>query len=399
MAMTTATGRVPVTLLTGFLGAGKTSLINRLVTGPDMASVAVLINEFGEIGIDHHLVERIDDALAILESGCLCCTVRGELISELQGLHDRMARREIPPVTRILIETTGLANPAPVVRALTEDRFVSARFLCDGIVTVVDAVHGRATLEEHGEARVQVAMADRLVLSKTDLAGRAERAAVEARLAALNPSAPVLDGARDGGLDPAELFGGGCYASEAEPADPQAWVGHVQERDHDHDHGHDHPSEDDPHFGSAARSFSVRLPGALSWRGFALRLGQVLARWEGRILRLKGIVAARGRSEPMAIQCVGRVAYPPVALSRWPSSGPLADGRGVLVVIGEGLTGEDEAAITALLTDCPDDRAALRQAMAIPGLPTRPWLAERIPLAPPPGMESDAFVIQPRYLR
>jgi G3E family GTPase len=281
MSKTPATGRVPVTLLTGFLGSGKTSLINRLIMDPAMDTVAVFINEFGEIGIDHHLVERIDDALVILESGCLCCTVQGELITELKALHDRMARREIPPVSRVLIETTGLANPAPVVRALTEDRFVSARFLCDGIVTVVDAVHGRTTLEDHGEARVQVAMADRLVLSKTDLAGRAERAAVEARLTVLNPSAPVLDGAREGGLGPADLFGGGYYAEEAEPADPRAWVGHAHDHAHahahDHDHDHDHPSDVDPHFGQVVRSFSVRLPGALGWRGFALRLGQVLA--------------------------------------------------------------------------------------------------------------------------
>ena len=133
-------GRIPVTILTGFLGAGKTTMLNRLVTRPDMAGVAVFINELGDIGIDHHLVERIDDALVILDSGCLCCTVQGDLIAALMRLHQQMARREIAPVQRVVIETTGLADPSPVVRALMEDRQVSARFRCDGVLTVVDAI-------------------------------------------------------------------------------------------------------------------------------------------------------------------------------------------------------------------------------------------------------------------
>ncbi|MBP6195577.1 MAG: GTP-binding protein, partial [Methyloversatilis sp.] len=134
--------RIPVSLLTGFLGAGKTTLLNKLMKHPAMAGTAVLINEFGEVGIDHHLVEQLDDTMVLLDSGCLCCSVQGDLIAALKQLHLRSSKREIPPITRVVIETTGLADPVPVIYTLMEERFVAARFVCDSVLTVVDATHG-----------------------------------------------------------------------------------------------------------------------------------------------------------------------------------------------------------------------------------------------------------------
>lgn len=393
LARQNAPGRVPVTLLTGFLGAGKTTLLNRLMASADMATAAVFINEFGEVGIDHHLVERIDDALVILDSGCLCCTVQGDLIAELKRLHDRMARRDIPPVSRVVIETTGLADPAPVVRALMEDRFVAARFRCDGIVTVVDCAHAEAELVRHREARVQVSMADRIVLSKTDQADRGGRAALDRRLAGLNPAAPRLS-TDEAAAAPERLFGGGVYATEEPPQDLGGWLGDVvwgaaALPPPAPPHG--------PHTGRV-RSFTVPLAGPVPWRGFALRIGEILSRWEGPLLRLKGIVAVEGIAQPTAIQCVQATAYAPVRLDAWPNTGPLATGQGALVFIGEDLGAADEAAIRALLADLPADRPALRQAAALPGLPTRTWLSERMPLAQRLPLVAEAFLVQPRFL-
>lgn len=386
-----ATGRIPVTVLTGFLGAGKTTLVNALTARPEMAGVAVFINELGEIGIDHHLVERIDDSLVILDSGCLCCTVQGDLIRALMRLHERMSRREIPAVSRVLIETTGLADPAPVVRALMEDRQVSARYRCDGVLTVVDCERARDQIGRHREARVQIAIADRLLLSKSEAAGRAETAAVERALAALNAAAPRV-ALRPGAADPRLIFGAGFYAADEDTPPPADWLGQILFRAPT-------PTQPAPlpHSGRV-RSFAVEFPEPPGWRGFSLALGQILQHWQGRLLRVKGLMNIPGLDVPVVIQCVDGTACLPVRLAAWPTTGPLADRHGRLVFIGEDLGPADEAAIRARLARVPADREALRRASATPGLPTRGWLAQRVPLTPRPGLASDAFVIQPRFL-
>lgn len=383
-----ACGRVPVTILTGFLGSGKTTLLNALTARPDMAGVAVFINEFGDVGIDHHLVERVDDTLVILESGCLCCTVQGDLIEALMRLHERMSRRGIAPVSRVLIETTGLADPAPVVRALMEDRQVSARFRCDGVLTVVDTERARAQIARHREARVQVSLADRLLLSKCDLASRAERTALERELEALNPAAARI-ALHQGEADPQVLFGGGLYVSGQAPAAVTGWLAGQRNAVKSVFHC-------EPHSGRVS-SFVVTLDEATGWRGFAVTMGEILLRWAGRLLRVKGLVSIAGLDEPVAVQCVDGAAYAPVRLTAWPTSGPLADRQGRLVFIGEDLDVHVEADIRARLAVMPGDREALRRA-AVTGLPTRTWLGERMPLTPRPGLVSDAFIIQPRVL-
>src|SRR5215475_918377 len=187
--------RLPVSVITGFLGSGKTTLLKHLLQQPDMADTAVVINEFGEIGLDHLLVEEADDGLIVLTTGCLCCTMRGDLVDALERLlraldNGRAAFR------RVVVETTGLADPAPVLHTAMVHPYLLLRYRLDGVVTVVDAVNGEATLDAHAEAVKQAAMADRLVLTKTDLADAAHIEGIKRRLRELNPAAPILDAAK-----------------------------------------------------------------------------------------------------------------------------------------------------------------------------------------------------------
>jgi G3E family GTPase len=179
---------IPVAIVTGFLGSGKTTLISRILCDPAFARTAVIVNEFGEIGLDHELIASSDETLLALTTGCLCCAVRSDLVATLLDLQHRREAGEIT-YDRVLIETSGLADPAPILHALMTDRDIARHYVIDGIVTVVDALHGEATLDRHPEARRQAALADNLLLSKTDVAGPA--AVLQERLAALNPGAPV----------------------------------------------------------------------------------------------------------------------------------------------------------------------------------------------------------------
>ncbi|WP_334175208.1 GTP-binding protein [Pseudoxanthobacter sp.] len=376
-AVPAADGRIPVTILTGFLGAGKTTLLSRLIAQPEMAGTAVLINEFGAIGIDHHLVESLDEATVLLASGCLCCSVRGDLADALKRLHARLSRRELARLDRIVIETTGLADPLPVVATLAEDRFLAARFVCDGVITVVDASLGLGQLGRQREAVRQVAMADRLILTKTDLADAATFAALSARLAALNPAADRIV-ARHGAVAPAALFAAGVHAPCGE-ARVLGWLGEAE-------------AGDDPHRDSRATSFSLTLPPLARWRGFAVVMGGILADYGPRLLRIKGLIALCGAMAPAVIQCVEDVACPVTMLKRWPA-GTTETGR--LVFIGEGLDAAAEADIRARLSDLPDDIAARRIAARRPLLATRCWLSAPVPATDARRFETEAFRVQP----
>lgn len=315
---------IPVTLLTGFLGAGKTTLLNRLLRHPDLADTAVLVNEFGEIGLDHLLVETLDDDTVLLNAGCLCCTVRGDLVRALRDLAVRVEQGKA--VRRVVVETTGLADPAPILQTLMADPLVLFRYRLDGVVTLVDAVAGMATLDAQPEAVKQAAVADRLVLTKTDLAAPAQVAALRARLGALNPGAPLLE-ARHGEIAPDALLNCGLFdATRKAPEvarwlDAEAWAAHDRHAHGHHHHHHDHdPNRHDARIQAFCLTFDAPLPrdGLFAWL-------EVLSMTRGEsVLRIKGILNLEGEDRPVAIHGVQHLFHPPATLAAWPRG---ADGR------------------------------------------------------------------------
>jgi G3E family GTPase len=302
---------VPATVLTGFLGAGKTTLLNRLLKHPAFADAAVIVNELGDIGIDHLLVERITDDVVLLASGCLCCTMRGELVDTLQDLAARREAGTIAPFRRLLLETTGLADPAPVLQSFLGYPGVGAAYHLDGVVTLVDAVNGAATLGRHRESVRQVAAADLILVSKGDLAAPGAAEELAGLLRGVNPAAPVAD-ARS--ASPADVLaaGGGGRALPLFLA-------------HDHD-AHRHLG--------AVRAFSLCADAPMkSWQ-LASFLDVLRERHGPRLLRLKGIVRlAEDPDRPRLLQAVQHVLHPVLVLPAWPGD----DRRTRLVFIVDGL--------------------------------------------------------------
>jgi dihydroorotase len=308
---------IPVTLLTGFLGSGKTTVLNYVLKQPAMAATAVIVNEFGEVGIDHLLVEKATDDVVLLNSGCLCCTVRGDIADTLVNLFVDRAKGRIPGFERVVIETTGLADPAPILHALMSDPIVAERYMVDGVVTTVDAVNGGDTLDRQVEAVKQAAVADRLLLTKCDLAEPEMRRALEARLALLNPSAPVID-VVGGAVDPSLLFNLGLFDPEKKTIDVQRWL-HEDAflNDHVDDHGHHHGvHRHDEHISS----FCITRERPLSWNALSGWLDGLALMRGADLLRLKAIVAITERpGQPVVLHGVQHLFHAPVLLPEWPS--------------------------------------------------------------------------------
>ncbi|RBP16159.1 G3E family GTPase [Roseiarcus fermentans] len=319
---------LPFHIVTGFLGAGKTTLINRLLRAPDLADALVMVNEWGEIGLDHLLYERLSGDAILVSGGCVCCALRGDLVD---ALRDALARRDdgrLPPFRRIVLETTGLAEPAPIVHALFADPDLAARLSLAGVTTVVDAVNGAATAARAESAR-QIAFADRLVLAKTDLVPAALRAArvaeASATLRRLNPIAPILDGAA-GELAPADFLAPISAPPSAAPPSASAGPGH------------------------RVQTFVFRSEAAIDPAAFAQFLSALGALLGPRLLRFKGLFALADRPEtPILVDGVQHVFHPPRQLPAWPN----ADRSTRAVLIVEGVGPREADTLWAALTRVP----------------------------------------------
>ncbi|APV49821.1 GTP-binding protein [Betaproteobacteria bacterium GR16-43] len=307
-----ATTLTPVTVLTGFLGSGKTTLLNAVLHDPRYADTAVIVNEFGDIPIDHTLVRRASEDVVVLSGGCICCRVAGDLVQALRDLHFKRAANQVPAFRRAVIETTGLADPAPLLATLVEMPLVAARYALAGVVTTVDGVHGGRSLDQHPEAVKQVAVADRLVVTKADLAPAASLEALERRLAALNPAAARIRAVR-GQLDAAWLFDTGLHRHDGSRADVAGWLGAGAWRSFAPD------SVRGPH-DERIRSFTWTREDPVAWEALENALETLLELRGERILRVKGLVHVAGEPGPIAVHAVQHTLYPPARLAEWPDN-------------------------------------------------------------------------------
>ena len=332
--------RVPVTVLTGFLGAGKTTVLNHLMRQPELSDALVIINEFGEVGLDHQLVAHAnEDTVVELSSGCLCCTIRGDLVKTLRDVDWRYARDGKRWFSRVIIETTGLADPAPIIHTLLTDGHIVDRYVLDGVVTVVDLVNADNTLDQQPEAVKQVAMADALVLTKADLADLGARTTLDLRLAKLNPSA-IRREVADGQLEPRFITGLGLFDTDGKIADVAGWLkAEAYPTDHDHhehghdeEHRHDHAHDPNRHGDDIhARCFEIEQP--LEPERVDALLEMLLMLVGADLLRVKALLNLRGSDRPLVIHGVQHVFHPPATLESWPDE----DRRSKLVFITRGV--------------------------------------------------------------
>jgi G3E family GTPase len=360
---------VAVAVLTGFLGSGKTTLLNRLLKAPGMEGTAVIVNEFGEVGIDHLLVEQASDGVVELSDGCLCCTVRGELVDTLADLIDRMQTGRIPPLKRIVIETTGLADPVPVLQSILGHPALAAALRLSGVIATVDTLNGDTALAGHEEAVRQVAVADRIVLTKSDIAPASE--ALLARLKTLNPRAEIVPAA-DAAVR--ELIEAGLHDPSTGQARLAEWLGE-KDHDHDHDHGHHHDADGHHHHHHDDRitSFSLIHGKPLTFSTIEMFLDLLRSTHGDKLLRMKGVVElAEDPERPLVIHGVGRFIHPPARLPSWPA-GP----RGArLVLIGMDLDRDHVERLFAAFVgkpsiDTPDRTALEANPLAVPGYSAR----------------------------
>ena len=347
---------VPVNVVTGFLGSGKTTLLRRLLASPRLASCAVLVNEFGEVGLDHHLLEAVTGSMVLLDNGCVCCAVRDDLRGALLELHGRRERGEVPRYDRVVIESSGLADPAPVLHTLTADPVLRHHYRPGAVVTVVDALHGSAQLDRYPESVKQAALADRMILTKTDLAEPEAARVLEARLRAMNPAAPIrragaaaLGGATGGedtgASDAAALLMDDAHRADSRQAEAERWFGlggglpegGSARPEATAGAGAAHASAASPAAfpagGGGGRmpaeparhdhtddvtSFRIETDEPIDWTVFGIWLGMLLHRHGEDILRVKGIVDVPELDGPVLLDAVQHTVHPPTHLPAWP---------------------------------------------------------------------------------
>ena len=334
-------GKLPVTLITGFLGSGKTTLLKRLLRDPGMKRAAVIINEFGEVGIDHELIASSSEQMTLLSNGCLCCTVRTDLQETLRELFIKRRAGEVIDFDRVFVETTGLADPVPVLHTLQTDAMLGAQYRLDCVVTLVDAVNGLQNLGDTPEAAKQAAVADRIVITKSDIAERGAVAALEARLERMNPYA-ARSVAINGEVEVAFLRDVGPGSTRATPQDLERWLAPS---------GEGRPAEG-AYLGERVRagahdasigSFCLWFEQPFTWDTFSAA-AQVLTSLRGPdLLRVKGLVNVSGERGPVVVQGAQHVFHPPVTLDAWTSE----DRRSRIVFVTRNLSRESVEALFA----------------------------------------------------
>jgi G3E family GTPase len=305
---------IPVHVITGFLGSGKTTLLQRLLTAPELADTAVLVNEFGEVGLDHHLIRRVDEDVVLLQSGCLCCTIRGDLSSAIRDLYDRRERGAVTPFVRVAIETTGLADPVPILSTVMAEPVIRHHFCLGQVITTVDGVNGLLHLDRQPESAKQVAVANHIIVTKTDIAAEGAIHDLMMRLHLINPTAPLLAMRPDRVPDPALLLTAENDRLIAGNEEMQRWLTMAPaDRNNAGHHDHDLNRHD-----ARIHAFCLLLDRPLDWTAFAIWLSMLLHSRGADVLRVKGLLDINGADGPVVINGVQHLVHPPFHLPTWP---------------------------------------------------------------------------------
>ena len=322
--------QIPVTVITGFLGSGKTTLLSSILKKKEMQKTAVIINEFGEIGLDHALIEHTDENIVELQSGCICCTIQGDLNKTLIDLFDKMMNGKVSSFNRVLIETTGLANPVPIIHTLMSSIELIRIYSLDGVITVVDSVNGEKTLDLHEESLKQLALAEKIILSKTDIVDKDEINSLIYRIKEINPVSQIVF-SKFGNIPLEEIFGLGAYDPYKKSADVKKWLAAEKYKDKKHHHHHDVNRHNEN-----IRAFSMMSENPVNMIAFSFFRDMITAALGANLLRMKGIINIAGEERPAVIHGVQHIFHPVQWLETWPDN----DRRTKLVFITQNIKKE-----------------------------------------------------------
>ncbi len=312
---TSSTAKLRASVITGFLGSGKTTLVSGILKQPQGERVAVIVNEFGEVGLDHQLVRHVAEDIVLLDTGCLCCALRNDLVETIEQLLERRDDMSIPSFDRILVETSGLAEPGPVVHSFMSEAEIVSKLCFDGVIATADAINFERQVETFSETANQLAFADRIVLTKTDIATAAQVNVVRNRLRSINPGAPIIV-STGAPIHMGELFGAGLYDPVTQVTNVSGWL---REEAYATSHAHGH----------GIRSFCLNLTESIDLVSLTRWLSLLTALHGEEILRLKGIIAIIGEDRPLVIHAIHHLFHPPAFLEKWPYG--MKEGRIVFI--------------------------------------------------------------------